>query len=146
MQDNKLLMQHIYAMLFHSVYPDFLHDQFQTNLQFCFKMIICHSHTMLTLAGVCVAVIFHTHQCSYKNIENLKSNNKQNLDSYYFKITQCQILTELNIHFRPYSRWSTVLVTKYIIKTRSMVYHLKKPVVCWGSRHKTNLMQSMKIS
>ena len=56
------------------------------------------------------------------------------------------MLTELNIHFRPYSRWSTVLVTKYIIKTRSMVYHLKKPVVCWGSRQKTNLMQSMKIS
>ena len=26
MWDNKLLMQHICAMLFHSIYPDFLHD------------------------------------------------------------------------------------------------------------------------
>ena len=49
-------MQHIYAILFHFIYPDFLHDQVQTNLQFCFELIICHIHAMFILTDVCLCV------------------------------------------------------------------------------------------
>lgn len=37
-------MQHIYAILFHSIYPDFLHFLVLTNQQFYLKLTIRHIH------------------------------------------------------------------------------------------------------
>lgn len=81
-------MQHICAILFHFIYPDFLHYQFQTNLQFCFKMIICHIHAMFPLADVCVCVcnISYTLVLLQKH-QKPKNTKKIFFDSYYFKVT-----------------------------------------------------------